>query len=255
LGAPATIAFAMAALGRVYFLQGAWEEARALLKRALTIAASTNSWFAAYPSHHLGELRLAEGAWDEASQLLEMTATIGQSNSDMQALRYAHQALVERDLLQGRPEAARKRLEPLLDRPGLTEVQVTALLPRLAQAELEVGNFERAERILAEAMSRAEAQNERLATLDALSVRGVLLSKQRRWTDATHAFEEATTMAHAMSYPYAEARTLYKLGLMHSEREAPQQARQCLEEALAIFQRLGAQPYIEWTEQALAELP
>ena len=254
LGTPATIAFAMATLGRVYFLQGAWEEAGALLERALTIAGSTSSWFAAYPSLHLGELRLAQGACDEASQLLDMAATIGRRNSDMQAMRFAHRALAERDLSQGRPEAARERLEPLLDRPGLTEEQVTMLLPVLARAELEAGNLERAERVLAETMSRAAAQNARLATLDALRVRGVLFSRQRRWTDARHTFERATAMAHAMPYPYAEARTLYELGLMHGETDAPQQARECLEEALAIFQRLGAQPYIKRTEQALAEI-
>jgi tetratricopeptide (TPR) repeat protein len=254
LGAPATIAFALAALGRVSFFQGAWEEARTYCERALTIAASTSSWFAAYPSHHFGELRLAQGAWDEAARHLETAATIGRRNNDMQALRMAHQALAELDLLHGRPDAARARLEPLLDRPGLTEDQATALLPILAQAELEAGNPERAESVLAETMSRAAAQNARLATLDALRVRGVLFSRQRRWTDARHTFEQATAMAHAMSYPYAEARTLYELGLMHGETDAPQQARECLEEALAIFGRLGAQPYIERTEQALAEL-
>jgi hypothetical protein len=82
----------------------------------------------------------------------------------------------------------------------------------------------------------------------------MLLSKQRRWIDARRTLEEARPLAQVMPYPYAEARTLYELGLMHLQADAPQRTRECLEEALAIFRRLGAQRYIEWTDGVLTEL-
>jgi hypothetical protein len=53
--------------------------------------------------------------------------------------------------------------------------------------------------------------------------------------------------------PYLEGRILYEWGRMYAAREAPQQAQERLEEALVIFRRLGARPYIERTEQALAD--
>lgn len=254
LSSPSTIAFSMATLGRVHVFQGNWDAAEALLEEALSLAASTSSWFTAYPALHLGELRLGQGAWDEASELLEMAVIIAQRSRDMQALRFAHQALAKLDLLHGRPEAARERLEPLLDRPGLAEVHVTGLLAVFARVQLALGDAERAERLLTEALNRAANQNTRLAALDARRTHGIVLSRLRRWPAAERSFEQAICLARAMPYPYAEARILYQMGLMERERAEPLQARDCLTRALVIFQRLGARAYGEQTEQALATL-
>ena len=48
--------------------------------------------------------------------------------------------LAEHDLRAGRPAEAQARLAPLLDRPGLEELDVTRLLPHLAWAHLELGD-------------------------------------------------------------------------------------------------------------------
>jgi hypothetical protein len=58
-----------------------------------------------------------------------------------------------------------------------------------------------------------------------------------------------------MPYPYFEARVLVQLSRVHARREEPEEARARLEEALAIFQRLGARRDVEWTEQALVDAP
>ena len=50
----------------------------------------------------------------------------------------------EVDVLEGRPEAAGARLAPLLDREGLHECDVTALLLVLAWAHPEQGQVEQA---------------------------------------------------------------------------------------------------------------
>jgi hypothetical protein len=53
-----------------------------------------------------------------------------------------------------------------------------------------------------------------------------------------------------MPNPYTEARVLVELGLLDRQEGEADQARDRLQEALAIFQRLGARKDIEWTKQA-----
>ena len=57
-----------------------------------------------------------------------------------------------------------------------------------------------------------------------------------------------------MPYPYAEARLLHVYGQMHIQKGEPGPARERLEAALAIFQRLGACRDIEQVEEAIARL-
>ncbi len=57
-----------------------------------------------------------------------------------------------------------------------------------------------------------------------------------------------------MPYPYSEARIVVELGLLDHQEGKADQAREQLQEALTIFQRLGAGKDIERTEQVLAAL-
>lgn len=55
-------------------------------------------------------------------------------------------------------------------------------------------------------------------------------------------------------FSYLEGRILLQLSDAYRKRGEPDRARERLEEALAIFRRLGAQPDIERAERALAML-
>ncbi len=91
-----------------------------------------------------------------------------------------------------------------------------------------------------EAVKRAREQGEMIALADALRVEGMVLTAQGQQEAAGKVLTEALHMARTLPYPYAEARILEGLGR--------------LEEALTIFQRLGAQKDIERTTEALVEL-
>lgn len=65
------------------------------------------------------------------------------------------------------------------------------------------------------------------------------------------ALEGAPRLELRMSYPYGQAMFLRMYGLLQQERGERSQGRQRLEEALAIFRRLGAKKEVEWTEQVL----
>jgi exonuclease VII small subunit len=81
-----------------------------------------------------------------------------------------------------------------------------------------------------------------------------ILTQQDRWEEALRTLNEAVALGQSSHDPYAEALAHYERGMMHVRKGEGQQARGKLWEARTIFRRLGAQPYIERTEQALAEL-
>jgi hypothetical protein len=161
--------------------------------------------------------------------------------------------MAERDLLVGRPDRARARLLPLLDRPGLQELYVTNLLPPLAGAHLELGEVAEAAEIVAQAIARAQAQDNKLALVDALRVAAMVALRRQRVAEVEQALEEGLALARTMPQPYAEARLLQVSGQMHLQKGEVGLARERLEAALAIFRRLGARQDAERVAQAMAD--
>ena len=164
----------------------------------------------------------------------------------------AHAELAERDLLEGRPEEARARLEPRLDRPGQQEIQVTAFLPLLAWAHAERGEEDEAAALLAGSVARATAAHMQPALALARRVEGTLAARQGRWAEAERALAEALGLAREIQYPYAEAKTLYWFGMLYTWKGEPPSAHERLEAALAVLSELGERLYAERAEQALA---
>jgi tetratricopeptide (TPR) repeat protein len=186
---------------------------------------------------------------------LEESVAIAESYSDRLALCWAQGLLAERDLLLGQPEAARTRLVPLLGRPDVEEFFVTRFLPVLAWAHLDLGEMAEAEQVVAQATRRMRANRIRLDLPDALRVRAMIALRQEHWRVAQQALEEGLALAQSMPYPYAAGRLLHVYGELHGQKGEPGPARERLEAALAIFQRLGARKDAERVEQALATLP
>lgn len=80
---------------------------------------------------------------------------------------------------------------------------------------------------------------------------GDLRARQARWAEAESLLTEAASLAHPMPYPFGEARSLYEWGRILAGQGKAERARERLEQALAIFTRLGARRHIERTKQAL----
>ncbi|HEV7129487.1 MAG TPA: hypothetical protein VGN32_18780 [Ktedonobacterales bacterium] len=78
--------------------------------------------------------------------------------------------------------------------------------------------------------------------------------RQEHWEDAAHTLEEGLALARTMPYPYAEARLLDAYGRLHAQGGEPEQARERLNAAPAIFRRLGARKDIDRAELLLAIL-
>jgi Tfp pilus assembly protein PilF len=164
----------------------------------------------------------------------------------------AQALLAEREILEGRPDAACARLAPLLDVAqqevwGGPYAQAT-----LAWAYLEMGDVAAADELVGQAVRRARVERYGAALVVAQRVQAMVSTRQGRWEDAQRSLEEGLALARSMPSPYAEGRLLHAYGQMHVAKGDPGPARERLEAALAIFRRLGARKDAERVERALA---
>jgi tetratricopeptide (TPR) repeat protein len=171
---------------------------------------------------------------------------------DFHIIRLAHMWLADLDMQRGNPEGAIAHLQGILDRPGLEEPQVTLMLPLLASAYLESGQVQGAEETVTAAVERARREVDRLALADALRAHGTVLARGERWEEAEDAFREGTDVARQIPYPYAAARSLYEWGRMEVARGRDARARDLLDEAFTLCERLGAAVLAERIRQVLA---
>jgi tetratricopeptide (TPR) repeat protein len=237
------------------FGTGDWEQSQHDFERSAAIREQTGeTWVSAYTALGLGQLGLAQGTGAQAVAQLEEAIRLAGSSGDLQALRWAQTALAEGELLAGKAQVARERLQPLLDRPGQQEVLVTYLMPYLAWAHLELGDEERAEALVGEAIARGTSENIRLALVDALRVCALLALRRAQSATAEEAIERALALAAEMGYPHGRAKLLYISGLIAMQRDESERARERFAEALGILRPLGERLYAKLCERATAEL-
>jgi tetratricopeptide (TPR) repeat protein len=71
--------------------------------------------------------------------------------------------------------------------------------------------------------------------------KGMLLRAQGKWSEAQKAFEAALALDRQHGLPWDEARVLYEWGVMLEGTGDGPAARAKLGQALALFQKVGAQ--------------
>jgi tetratricopeptide (TPR) repeat protein len=253
---PWGLAIALSGVGATYRQLGDWARARTYLEQGEQLRrALPPSLWAIYLLLELAALNLDEGRRGLGSEQVEEALSLARRSGHLEGIRAGEHALAELDLFEGRPELARERLEPLLDRSGLEELQVTEMLPTLAAAYAASGaNPRLVDEAIQAAVRRATASNSMRSLASALLVRGRVLAARGQRTAAVCDLEESVRLARNMPYPYLEARGLFEWGLTCGKQGKPEKARERLEEALETFQRLGARPYVERTERVRDEI-
>ena len=252
---PGLVAYMWSNHGSPAFNLGDWKQARKDFERGIALMRPLRpSWASAWPPLLLGQLCLVEGQQDEGRRLLGEAIVRAARTTDLQALRWAHGALAERELLQGKPDLATGRLEALLDRPGEQVIDVTNLLPLLAWAYSDSGMESRASATVEEAIRRAESGGLLPALASARRSRGLLWWKSGDWDRARDDLAAALTLAQRMRYPYDAAKTLYRLGQVETSAGRVFQARRRLMAAKRILLHLGERLYHDYVVEALGRL-
>jgi tetratricopeptide (TPR) repeat protein len=218
-GAPGQISLALTSRGWIARLRGQWDAARTALEQALALGRQLDGQLpAAYALIDIASLCLAEEDLAAAAAAGEEALALAQGAGDREALRCSSAVLAELEILEGRPGAARARLVPLLDRPGLEEYVVTMFLPVLALAHLELGQVDVAAGTVAKALARARREGMRLVLVDALRVQALIDLRRERWDEAERSLEEGLSIARSIPYPHAEARLLEVIERGHALR-------------------------------------
>lgn len=252
IGDPMAVPYALSQLGSSLFLLGDWGGARAHFESALEMAGRIDT---ATPLPmtvcDLGHLTVCEGDWDAGEALLSEASSLHEEG-DPDHLPQLYLAYL--DVRRGRPQAVIERLTPLLDRSGYEEFFATPLLPPLVHAHVDVGDIERAEVLVLDALRRAESDANRLDLVAALLAQAHLREKQGRDDGARDILRDVVRHAREMSFPAAEAEALFQLGALAIKCGDAGAARAALHEARAIWVLLGARKDLERVEEALAKL-
>lgn len=256
---PAMHAYATTLLGWWHFSVGDWASAREQYERAMALLSDTGpTWATSYAYYHLGQLQALTGRFAEAEELLARAHTLAEQSNELQALRWVTIAQATHDLLRGRAQQAVERILPMLDQPGYQERDVTMLLTRLARAYLMLGDVEQADNVSAQAIARCRAEPNLQFLVEALSIRALVCARLGRRDEAAEAIAEGLKLARDIAYPLGEAQAREAAGLLAAAvtaTDSSSEARQQLEQALAIYERLGAVPFAAAVRDEQDRLP
>jgi DNA-binding CsgD family transcriptional regulator len=158
------------------------------------------------------------------------------------------------DLSLGAAHDAADRLAPLWPRLvelGYGEPSVFPVLPNAIHALLETGDIPAAERLLEQLEERGRAVDSAWALSQAARLRAFVAAETGATDDALALIDEALALHRRMPGPFERGRTLLARGVVLRRARRRREAREALEQALAIFEELGT-PL--WAAKARAEL-
>ncbi len=191
-----------------------------------------------------------ERARAAALSALELAPQTGARHAELVATR----ALGHLELALGDPQAAVARIEPFLAYVRREAIVEPGLLPFVVdqiEALIELGRKDQAEELLDWYAGNARRLERASALANCMRCRGLLAAQLGELDDALAAYREALEWHERVELPLDRGRTLLALGAAQRRAKRRREARETLEDALGIFERIGAEL---WAERARTEL-
>jgi tetratricopeptide (TPR) repeat protein len=189
---------------------------------------------------------LRQGEWDRARHYLEGAIAIHKDKTNLAAVGACSLALGSLSLEEGDfPKAEELLLRSLeICRNGGNVVFELWVLPVLAELYLKIGQPEKAAEYVDRGFKLMKPeQNWHGLPAPVHLARGILATARKEWHTATDSFDKAIEINREYQLPWDGARTLYERGLMYLARGGKgdrEKAHEDLDEALAVFQKIGA---------------
>ena len=253
-GDEGTRVIAIGALSMLEWLAGRWERALDHATNAHEIAElGLNPHTRAYVARVKALVETDLGLVDRARSTADAGLAIARARSGDFFTIAQLAALGRVELALGHLEAANGYLHDL---PGRLLAAGTKDPTNVAWADaietlVAVGELEEARSYLEPYEAHARALGSPWGLAAAARCRGVLTAAEGELPAAVAAFDRALGVLDAHPYPFERARTLLALGSAHRQAKQKRLARETIEDALAIFEALGARL---WAEKARAEL-
>ena len=237
-----------AELGWVEFLAGDWEASLDHLVRAEGNGPGGPGRLGALAllEAHLGDV---EAARSHAAEGLEASERSGAVEAEILALS----AMGALELSSGNAPGAREHLERAWQRhraAGFGEPAMFPFVGDLAAVLIEVGANDATE-VVEWLEERGRALDRPWALAAAARARALMWAAGGDLPAALDACAHALDEHERAAMPFERARTLMVQGSIRRRAKQKKPARDALEEAIRIFERLGARP---WVEQARGEL-
>jgi tetratricopeptide (TPR) repeat protein len=194
---------------------------------------------------------LRQGEWDKAKEYLEEAITTHQDRNNLAAVDACSLALGSLTLEEGDFHKAEDLLQKSLEicRNGGNILFELWVLPGLAELCLKMGQPDKAAEYVDRGFELMKPdQNWYGLPAPMYLARGMLATARKDWDTATDAFDKAIEINRQYQLPWDEARTLYERGLMYLARGGQadrDKAHEDLDEALAVFQKVGARKDVE----------
>jgi len=255
LGDESSLPYVLVILGQVEVAMGKLEAA--LVRAVDGQEAAGQSGQNTLAAYHLALEGLVEAqrgrierARAAAMSALELVPETGGRAAELVASR----ALGHLELSVGAPDAALAQLEPSVEfvrQEGIAEPSATPFVVDAVEALVELARREDAVELLDWYEGNARRLGRASALANCLRCRGLLAAQAGELEDALEAYREALDWHAKVELPLDRGRTLLALGATQRRAKRRREARETLEEALAIFERIGA---ALWAERARAEL-
>jgi DNA-binding CsgD family transcriptional regulator len=237
------------------FLTGRWDEAERHAGEGIEMAEQADQ----EPQRLFalgvrGLVRAARGDVDGARSDAETTLRLAPERGVVFPTILGACALGLLELSLERFESVQRVLGPLgaqLEAGGVREPGSVRFVPDQIEALIALGRLEEAEAVL-DTLTRQATEVDRASALAAASrCRGLLVAARGDLDGALVSFEAALAQHERVSMPFEEARTLLALGATRRRARRKRPARAALDQALEVFDQLGARL---WAEKARAEL-
>jgi DNA-binding CsgD family transcriptional regulator len=254
LGDEGSLPYLLVVLGQWECTVGAYEAAHARAVEGQELARQSGQrailvyclGLQALVDAHRGRVESARAA---ALEALAHVAETGGRPAEM----LARSALGNLDLALGSPAAALEWVEPLVEhvrRAGFGEPSAMGVGNQI-EALIELGRRDEAMELLDWYEGHARRLKRASAMANCLRYRGLLAGQDGELEAAVAAFEEAAEWHAKVELPLDRGRTLLALGVTQRRLKRRREARATLEEALAVFERIGA---ALWADRARSEL-
>jgi len=198
-----------------------------------------------------GFLYLRLGDWDKARDILERAVLAYEDRRNFSAANFCSVTLGSLNLELGNYAKAEELLLRSLEicHKGGNVVFELWVLPVLAELYLKMGQPEKAAGYVDRGFELLKPdQNWYGLPAPMHLARGMLATARQDWDAAAESFDKAIEVNRQYQLPWDEAKTLYERGLMYLARGQEgdrEKALADMDEALAIFQRVGARKDVE----------
>ena len=192
----------------------------------------------------------AERARDAAQRVLGLVPETGGRGAELVATA----ALAHLELALGAADSAVTGLEPIVAfarREAIAEPGAIPFVVDQIEALVELGRRGEAVELLEWYEGNARRLERASALANCLRCRGLIAASDGRIDDTIAAYEEALEWHAKVELPLDRGRTLLALGAAQRRAKRRREARETLDEALAVFEHIGA---ALWAERARAEL-